>query len=93
MWKNNRRRFAEKFDTWDIIRKYNQGLQTDLRGDATMSPYEILQPGGSVEYMNEEPGAESVAAPDRTPLPSTPGSTPSRKACGSTARASTSSTS
>ena len=58
MWKNNRRRFAEKFPTWDIIRKYNKDYKLLFIGDATMSPYEILQPGGSVEYNNEEPGAE-----------------------------------
>jgi uncharacterized protein len=58
MWKNNRRRFSEKFPTWDIIRKYNKDYKLVFVGDATMSPYEILQPGGSVEYNNEEPGAE-----------------------------------
>ena len=58
MWKNNRRRFSEKFPTWDIIRKYNKDYKLIFVGDATMSPYEILQPGGSVEYNNEEPGAE-----------------------------------
>jgi len=58
MWKNNRRRFAEKFSTWDIIRKYNRDYKLIFVGDATMSPYEILQPGGSVEYNNEETGAE-----------------------------------
>jgi len=58
MWKNNRRRFSEKTPTWDIIRKYNKDWRLVLVGDATMSPYEILQPGGSVEYNNEEPGAE-----------------------------------
>ena len=58
MWKNNRRRYAEKFATWDIIRKYNKDYKLIFVGDATMSPYEILQPGGSVEYSNQEPGAE-----------------------------------
>ncbi len=58
MWKNNRRRYAEKFPTWDIIRKYNKDYKLIFVGDATMSPYEILQPGGSVEYSNEEAGAE-----------------------------------
>jgi len=58
MWKNNRRRFAEKFPTWDIIRKYNKDYKLIFIGDATMSPYEILQPGGSVEYNNEEAGVE-----------------------------------
>ena len=58
MWKNNRRRFSEKFATWDIIRKYNKDYKLVFIGDATMSPYEILQPGGSVEYNNEEAGVE-----------------------------------
>ena len=58
MWKNNKRRYAEKFPTWDILRKYNKDYKLIFIGDATMSPYEILQPGGSVEYNNEEAGAE-----------------------------------
>lgn len=57
VWKNNRRRHAERFMTWDIIRKYNSDYRLIFVGDATMSPYEVLQPGGSVEYNNEEPGA------------------------------------
>jgi uncharacterized protein with von Willebrand factor type A (vWA) domain len=58
MWRNNKRRYAEKFETWDIIRKYNKDYKLIFIGDATMSPYEIIQPGGSVEYNNEEAGAE-----------------------------------
>ncbi len=58
VWKNNRRRFAEKLATWDLIRKYNKDYKLIFIGDATMAPYEILQPGGSVEYSNEEAGAE-----------------------------------
>ena len=58
VWKNNRRRYAEKFETWDVIRKYNKDYKLIFVGDATMSPYEILQPGGSVEYNNEEAGLE-----------------------------------
>jgi hypothetical protein len=58
VWKNNRRRFSEKTPTWDVIRKYNKDYKLIFVGDATMSPYEILQPGGSVEYNNEEAGAE-----------------------------------
>ncbi|MBU3739616.1 MAG: VWA domain-containing protein [Rhodoferax sp.] len=58
MWKNNRRRYSEKFPTLDIIRKYNKDYKLIFVGDATMSPYEILQPGGSVEYNNEEAGVE-----------------------------------
>jgi hypothetical protein len=58
LWKNNRRRNAERFPTWDILRKYPPDTKLIFVGDATMSPYEILQPGGSVEYNNEEAGAE-----------------------------------
>jgi hypothetical protein len=57
VWKNNRRRHAERFPTWDILRKYAPDTKLIFVGDATMSPYEILQPGGSVEYNNEEAGA------------------------------------
>jgi uncharacterized protein with von Willebrand factor type A (vWA) domain len=87
MWKNNRRRYSEKFATWDVIRKYNKDYKLVFVGDATMSPYEILQPGGSVEYNNEEPGPTWLQRLT-TPSPSSPGSTPSRRASGSTARAS-----
>ncbi|PRC92926.1 vWA domain-containing protein [Solimicrobium silvestre] len=57
LWKNNQRRHAEKIPTWDILRKYPADTKLILVGDATMSPYEVLQPGGSVEYNNEEAGA------------------------------------
>ena len=57
LWKNNRRRHAERFSSWDVIRKYPPDTKLIFVGDATMSPYEIVQPGGSVEYHNEEAGA------------------------------------
>jgi uncharacterized protein with von Willebrand factor type A (vWA) domain len=57
LWKNNRRRHSERHPTWDIIRKYNSDYRLIFVGDATMSPYEVLQQGGSVEYNNEEAGA------------------------------------
>jgi uncharacterized protein len=57
LWRNNRRRFAEKFDTVDVLHKYNPDYKLIFVGDATMSPYEILQPGGSVEHNNPEAGA------------------------------------
>jgi len=57
VWKNNRRRHAEKLATWDLLHKYTPDYKVIFVGDATMSPYEILQPGGSVEYNNAEAGA------------------------------------
>ena len=57
VWKNNRRRTMEKMSTIDLIRKYGADYKLIFVGDATMSPYEILSVGGSVEYSNAEAGA------------------------------------
>ncbi|HEY5289596.1 MAG TPA: VWA domain-containing protein, partial [Caulobacteraceae bacterium] len=57
VWKDNRRRHTEKLDTWDLLNKYGRDYKIVFIGDATMSPYEITYPGGSVEHWNEEPGA------------------------------------
>jgi len=57
VWKDNRRRHAERTRTSDIMHKYGHDYKLVFVGDATMSPYEILQPGGSIEYSNEEAGA------------------------------------
>jgi uncharacterized protein with von Willebrand factor type A (vWA) domain len=57
VWKDNRRRHGERFLLWDVMHKYGEDYKVVVVGDATMSPYEILQPGGSVEYSNEEAGA------------------------------------
>jgi hypothetical protein len=57
VWKDNRRRHAEKLDTWDILNTFPRDYKVIFVGDATMSPYEITYPGGSVEHWNEEPGA------------------------------------
>lgn len=58
LWQSNRRRQMERFDTWDILRKFNADWRLIFVGDASMSPYEILQPGGSVEHYNKEAGAQ-----------------------------------
>jgi uncharacterized protein with von Willebrand factor type A (vWA) domain len=57
VWKDNRRRHAERVRTFDIMHKYGHDYKLVFVGDATMSPYEILQPGGSIEYSNDEAGA------------------------------------
>ena len=57
VWKDNRRRWAEKIPTWEILHKYPHDYKVIFIGDASMSPYEVTVPGGSVEYFNEEPGA------------------------------------
>jgi len=57
VWKENRRRHSERTRTLDVMHKYGHDYKLIFVGDATMSPYEILQPGGSIEYHNEEAGA------------------------------------
>jgi len=57
VWKDNRRRHSERTPTVDILHKYGHDYKLIFVGDATMSPYEILQPGGSIEYSNDEAGA------------------------------------
>ena len=57
LWKDNRRRHSEKTATLDLTHKYGSDYKLVLVGDATMSPYEIVYAGGSVEHWNEEPGA------------------------------------
>ena len=56
VWKDNRRRHAERIPTWELINKYNKDYKVIFVGDAAMSPIEIMYKGGSVEYWNEEPG-------------------------------------
>lgn len=56
LWKNNKRRHDETTPTWDVIRTYPKDYRAIFVGDASMSPYEIAAPGGSVEHWNEEPG-------------------------------------
>ena len=57
VWKENRRRFQETTPTWDVLHTYPHDYKVIFVGDASMSPYEITAPGGSVEHFNEEPGA------------------------------------
>ena len=56
VWKDNRRRHLDKTKTWDVLHTYPHDYKAIFVGDASMSPYEISMPGGSVEHMNEEAG-------------------------------------
>ena len=56
VWKDNRRRFSQVTDTRVLLRTFNPDYRVVFVGDATMSPYEIEQPGGSVEHWNDEAG-------------------------------------
>jgi uncharacterized protein with von Willebrand factor type A (vWA) domain len=57
VWRENRRRDETSLSTWDLLRTYGSDYKLIFVGDATMSPYEIIQPGGSVEHWNEEAGS------------------------------------
>jgi uncharacterized protein with von Willebrand factor type A (vWA) domain len=57
VWKDNRRRREEKTATWDVLHRFPHDWKVVFVGDASMSPYEIATPGGSVEHWNEEAGA------------------------------------
>ena len=57
VWQTNRRRREAEIPTEDVLRKYGPDYKLVLVGDATMSPYEISQPGGSVEHFNPEAGS------------------------------------
>ena len=57
VWKDNTRRFSERTPMWDVLHKFGHDYKLVFVGDASMSPYEITHPGGSVEHFNEESGA------------------------------------
>ena len=56
LWKHNARRWTERTPTLDVLHTYGRDYKLILVGDARMSPYEIVYPGGSVEHHNEEAG-------------------------------------
>jgi uncharacterized protein with von Willebrand factor type A (vWA) domain len=61
VWRDNHRRRNERIATFDLLHKYGRDWKLIFVGDAAMSPYELVQPGGSVEYANDEPGAAWLA--------------------------------
>ncbi len=58
VWKDNRRRHNETIPLYDVMHKYGHDHKLILVGDASMSPYEIMMPGGAVEHWNEEAGVD-----------------------------------
>jgi uncharacterized protein with von Willebrand factor type A (vWA) domain len=58
VWRDNARRYTETIDIEEIIRTFGADYKVIFVGDATMGPYEIMAPGGSVEHWNEKPGAD-----------------------------------
>jgi len=57
VWKKNRRRHDDTTPTWQLLHTYPHDYKVIFVGDASMSPYEITTPGGSIEHFNEEAGA------------------------------------
>lgn len=58
VWKDNTRRDKERMSLWEIMHKYGRDYKVIFVGDATMGPYEVTYPGGSIEHWNEESGAD-----------------------------------
>jgi len=54
LWKDNGRRYEDKISTWDVLNKYNKDYKVIFIGDASMSPWELSEPRGSVEHYNAE---------------------------------------
>ncbi|WP_409423743.1 vWA domain-containing protein [Pseudoalteromonas sp. RW-H-Ap-1] len=61
VWQDNARRHSNVIDTMTLINKFTSDYKVIFVGDATMGPYEIAYPGGSVEHWNEEPGSAWLA--------------------------------
>ncbi len=57
VWKDNLRRTHESTSLYDLLHKYSPDYKVIFVGDASMAPYEITHPGGSIEHWNEEAGA------------------------------------
>jgi uncharacterized protein with von Willebrand factor type A (vWA) domain len=57
VWRDNARRHEEGLATSELLRRYGADYRLVIVGDASMGPYELTHPGGSVEHWNEEPGA------------------------------------
>ena len=66
VWKQNRRRYDDTKPTWDVLHTYPHDYKAIFVGDASMSPYEITTPGGSIEHFNEEAGAVWLERVTRT---------------------------
>jgi uncharacterized protein with von Willebrand factor type A (vWA) domain len=66
VWKENKRRVQDRTNTWDILHTYPHDYKVIFVGDASMSPYEVMIPGGSVEHENPEAGAVWLERVTRT---------------------------
>ena len=61
LWRDNRRRQEERVATLDVLRTYPADYRVVIVGDATMSPYELVEVGGANEHWNDEPGVKWLA--------------------------------
>ena len=60
VWEDNIRRRSESIDTMSLINRFGRDYKVIFVGDATMGPYEIASPGGSVEHWNQAPGSHWI---------------------------------
>ena len=82
VWRDNRRRFDERIPTLDVLRTFPPDYKVVFVGDATMSPYELIQVGGANEHWNDEPGRQVAGSACARPGAARSGSTRSRRTGG-----------
>jgi uncharacterized protein with von Willebrand factor type A (vWA) domain len=58
LWTDNRRRHTARTRTLDVLHRFNADWRLVFVGDAAMSPYELLRPGGAIDHVNEDSGAD-----------------------------------
>jgi len=56
LWKDARMRAADAIPTLDVLHTYDHTWKLVFVGDAAMSPYELISPGGAVSSWNQETG-------------------------------------
>lgn len=66
LWQNNHLHYDEVIPTLDVLRKYGSDYKVIFVGDAAMATYEITHVGGSIDFMNREPGANWLKAFNET---------------------------
>ena len=56
VWKDNFRRNENRITTQSILSKFTKNHKLIIVGDASMAPYELTNPGGSIEHWNKQSG-------------------------------------
>ena len=60
VWKDNFRRNENRITTQSILSKFTKNHKLIIVGDASMAPYELTNPGGSIEHWNKQSGEQWI---------------------------------